>query len=716
VSCEHVLVSGATGFVGSHLVLYLLKNSAAQVHCVVRSTAGVPARERLIRKLEGLLAGAVAGDARFGPLEPAAWQRLHVHAGDITRPRLGLEPADYEALRPTQIWHVAADVRFESHLRAEVFETNVVGTRNVLALARDKRANRLNYVSTAYVAGERAGFIEEGPVDATFPANNPYEDSKRTSELELAAAASATLRIRIMRPSVIIGHSKSMVGDPEAGLSAYLRVLFKVKETVERRMPDYFEHNPLRLGFEDSVTLNMVCVDHVVETMVRVAERADASPLDYHHIVNPRPTMISSYLRSLSEVLATRIVNVADVKTLGPIDHLLWMKTDVYRSYHRDSKIFDSARTLELAGVPAEALAVSEEDEKRYSRWVYDHYRADRSVERSRERSAVHLLRRERLSSDEKRSLSYFVGGDGQETLLLLNAYGQSLAFWDRAMPLLLRRFRVIAWQARGTSSQGGGITEVFPIAEHVEDLVAILQRERVDKCHVLAWCTGPKVALELNARLPGCLESLVFLTACFKGLPNVESCETDYERHMDVICRTLDQRPEVASAIMDILKRVITEKSTSQARGGDGYDARVDQVLAMVPEDIKPLVLEPFLTPDNVVSYARQLLSFWAHDSSDRLPCGEPPLLLVAGELDNIASPRISREVARRAPGAVYAEIAGGSHYMQYDNAELLVDIVERFTREPHGFEFDSQLVELERTPRLKRPPAPMAIARGAE
>src|SRR5205085_2429148 len=82
--------------------------------------------------------------------------------------------------------------------------------------------------------------------------------------------------------------------------------------------------------------------------------------------------------------------------------------------------------------------------------------------------------------------------------------------------------------------------------------------------------------------------------------------------------------------------------------------------VLACVDDHLKPLVIEPFLTPRNIVNYARQLLSFWEHDIHDALPSIEVPVLFVCGEADTIAPPGMSRMAAESVPKSAYVEIKG--------------------------------------------------------
>lgn len=151
---KRVLVTGAGGFIASHLVERLVAEGA-QVRAFVRYNA---------RGDVGLL--------RFIP--PEVFSQLEVIAGDLR---------DTEALRTAAygvdtIFHLGALIAIPYsyvHPR-EVVETNVMGTLNVLMAARDMRVRRVIHTSTSEVYGT----AQYTPIDEKHPlqGQSPYSASK----------------------------------------------------------------------------------------------------------------------------------------------------------------------------------------------------------------------------------------------------------------------------------------------------------------------------------------------------------------------------------------------------------------------------------------------------------------------------------------------------------------------------------------------------------
>lgn len=149
-----VLVTGAGGFIASHLVERLVR-SGAKVRAFVRYNA---------RADVGLL--------RF--IDPQIYSELEVVSGDLR---------DVETMRAAAqgidtIFHLGALIAIPysyDHLR-EVVETNVMGTLNVLLAARETHVRRVIQTSTSEVYGT----ARYAPIDEQHPlqAQSPYAASK----------------------------------------------------------------------------------------------------------------------------------------------------------------------------------------------------------------------------------------------------------------------------------------------------------------------------------------------------------------------------------------------------------------------------------------------------------------------------------------------------------------------------------------------------------
>jgi len=197
-----VLLTGATGFVGMELLARYLERTERPVLAIVRADSDEAARERIDAVLENL----------FGYHASRYADRVTVVAGDLTAPRLGLDPArwDWLAAASTMIMHCAASVSFGLSLE-EARAVNVEGTRRMLELAARGQElgvlERYAQVSTAYVAGTHAGRFYECDLDVGQSFNNSYEQSKFESEQLVRSAPG--LPFTILRPSIVVGDSNS---------------------------------------------------------------------------------------------------------------------------------------------------------------------------------------------------------------------------------------------------------------------------------------------------------------------------------------------------------------------------------------------------------------------------------------------------------------------------------------------------------------------------
>lgn len=198
-----VLLTGANGYVGSHVLRELFRQSAARVVCLVRGKDGQSAYERLRSSFDWYFPDMPLSDFE---------ERCMVLECDITHERFGLPAATYEQLAGTvdAIYHFAADCRLfgpEEDFRRH----NVVPVQTCIDFAMRGQPKDLHYMSTLAVCGVNKGerpveFSEESAnVGQEF--QNDYEASKYLAESLVQRFEVAGGRGFIYRSGNVSGHS-----------------------------------------------------------------------------------------------------------------------------------------------------------------------------------------------------------------------------------------------------------------------------------------------------------------------------------------------------------------------------------------------------------------------------------------------------------------------------------------------------------------------------
>ena len=144
--CKAAIVTGATGFLGSHLVAGILSEDAdVTVICLARPKLGRTAWDRVVHAV-----GRAYRDWN-GHDEPVGWaKRVIVIEHDLSADRVRPDVVADVAGRLFEIgefWHCAAAVEFAGERGGTVWRANVDGLRNALAIADKFGARVFNHVS-----------------------------------------------------------------------------------------------------------------------------------------------------------------------------------------------------------------------------------------------------------------------------------------------------------------------------------------------------------------------------------------------------------------------------------------------------------------------------------------------------------------------------------------------------------------------------------------
>ncbi len=143
-----IALTGATGFLGSHLMASMLSKGYRII------VLGRPSKEENLQ-------GRISKLLKWFGIEKLAG-RLEFIEIDFLKPLLGIPVPEYEKLceKTEQIIHCASDTSFTERKREAVFKSNVTSLEGILEFAVNANVNFFHYISTAYVAGENVTIMQ----------------------------------------------------------------------------------------------------------------------------------------------------------------------------------------------------------------------------------------------------------------------------------------------------------------------------------------------------------------------------------------------------------------------------------------------------------------------------------------------------------------------------------------------------------------------------
>jgi pimeloyl-ACP methyl ester carboxylesterase len=247
--------------------------------------------------------------------------------------------------------------------------------------------------------------------------------------------------------------------------------------------------------------------------------------------------------------------------------------------------------------------------------------------------------------------------GEGPDVLLIAGL-GDPAEAWEPQLEGLADRYRLTAFDNRGmgrTPLPDGPLT----LAMMADDAAALLRALDVRAAHVAGFSGGAMIAQELALRHPELVRSLVLVSTWARMDP--------YARSMVAFWRWL---MEAAPSERSFLEWFYLWIYTPRAHADGTVEQIIEEALAF-PHKPSPEAMQRFI--DAVV----------AHETADRLPAIAAPTLVLAGEVDICAPPRLGRVVADGIPGARFEIMPGEAHQPFQEVPDEFNTRVDAFWRE---------------------------------
>lgn len=262
---KKVFLTGGTGFLGAFIIRELLKQTKADIYCLVRAANLEEGKIKLQKNLE-----------RYGICQDGSESRVIPVIGDLSEPLLGLSATQFQTLAAEidTVYHSGALLNYVfpySALKA----ANVLGTQEVLRLACQVKVKPVHYVSSVAVfeAPFYAGKVVKEDDDFSHWEGIylGYSQTKWVAEKLVKIASDRGLPVTIHRPPLISGDSETGIGNTHD----FINLMVK---------------GCLQMGYfpEVEYMLDMSPVDYVSKAIVHLSMQKDAIGQAFH-LQHPQP-------------------------------------------------------------------------------------------------------------------------------------------------------------------------------------------------------------------------------------------------------------------------------------------------------------------------------------------------------------------------------------------------------------------------------------------
>ena len=383
-----IFMSGATGFIGSHLAAKFLK-IGYKVIALSRMKNNIPARQRLLQAINAVDPELYLTEENLIDIEGDMEDDLENWMFQIKEKNL--DEID-------EVWHLAAIFKIKKQTQNEVESVNINGVRKILQLVKtinNKKTPRYFHISTAYSQGKSTDTLCEDIEKDKNVFRTLYDWSKYGGEKAVQDEQKrSNLDVTILRPSIVV----SSYGSKLVYNAAYYTVLetfYSITKRAKVTLGDDFDGNiGIRYWCIPESKLNVIPVDFAVNAMhlISVNQKLRSQKLKIFNIINENAPSIRQITRIYCESLNITGIDLVsdksifDKEPMSPLERLFNRSIAFQAPYTRENVKFSVDHFRKV--VPEEILPTPVVDDD-FLRDINRHFIEAQEKKLSEKKSAV---------------------------------------------------------------------------------------------------------------------------------------------------------------------------------------------------------------------------------------------------------------------------------------------------------------------------------------
>ncbi|NQZ10332.1 MAG: thioester reductase domain-containing protein [Algicola sp.] len=269
---KSVFLTGATGFLGGHILHQLLTTTQATIYCLVRAKTIKKAQERILQN-----AASYKLNVDMNRIVPIL--------GDMEQPQLGMSKKNWHLLCK-EVQHIVHTASYVNHIQPYfAFKKSVKGTTKLLSMAYTNTIKMIHFVSSTTVSNQvKNSHFSVNPVEDFIDTEKAemilsgYGQSKWIQEENIRLASLAGVPYTIYRFSEISGSSQTGIGNTNDIFHRILHMMLSV---------------PVRTD-DANYLIDIIPVDIAASTIVKGMNDPSKHNKVYN-VANPNPLTIAQF-------------------------------------------------------------------------------------------------------------------------------------------------------------------------------------------------------------------------------------------------------------------------------------------------------------------------------------------------------------------------------------------------------------------------------------
>ena len=307
------------------------------------------------------------------------------------------------------------------------------------------------------------------------------------------------------------------------------------------------------------------------------------------------------------------------------------------------------------------------------------------------------------LKSFDETLINVYTVGEGKNTIVVSNGLGGDFKIFEEIIKDL-PDFKFISWDYRGLyKSHMPKNKNDVTLTHHINDLEAILKKEKVKKAIFLGWSVGATISLQLYKKNPKYFKALILLNPVSKTIlkdiisinrftdilkvkfPILNNLPLMYQNEIN----SLSKMVNIDDYLYKLL--VLVQKYHKVYSGFLKISSKIPRIATYMKKvKLVNSNMDDYLFEDIFTEYAKLDMELYIeivkdilkYSEDDILPKINVPTLLISATRDIFVPLSNIKKMKELIPNIEYMEVFRGSHYALIEFPEMISLGIKRFSR----------------------------------